>query len=71
MMVMMLSELPPFLRLAGLQQLVFFAEHRTHEAQVILNESTNPKRYFPFAAAGELYLLTHVTSNTPMHVGGV
>ncbi|CAM9636570.1 unnamed protein product [Pylaiella littoralis] len=38
--------------LLGLHQLVFFAEARNVEAQQILSGSINPKRYYPFAAAG-------------------
>ncbi|CAN0184842.1 unnamed protein product [Ectocarpus sp. 6 AP-2014] len=38
--------------LLGLHQLVFFAEARNREALCILADSINPKRYFPFAAAG-------------------
>ncbi|CAM9324568.1 unnamed protein product [Hapterophycus canaliculatus] len=38
--------------LLGLHQLVFFAESRNREARQVLADSTNPKRYFPFAAAG-------------------
>ncbi|CAM9789829.1 unnamed protein product [Ascophyllum nodosum] len=36
----------------ALHQLVFFAQRRNREATRILADSTNPKRYFPFAAAG-------------------
>ena len=39
---------------AGLVQLLFFSESRNAEARQILADSTNPKRYFPFAAAGWL-----------------
>ncbi|CAN0018986.1 unnamed protein product [Scytosiphon promiscuus] len=38
--------------LLGLHQLVFFAESRNREARQVLADSTNPKRYIPFAAAG-------------------
>lgn len=41
-----------FLAMAGLIQLLFFSEGRNDEARQILADSTNPKRYFPFAAAG-------------------
>lgn len=37
----------------ALHQLVFFAQQRNDEARRILADSTNPKRYFPFAAAGQ------------------
>eukprot|EP00904_Undaria_pinnatifida_P003332 jgi/Undpi1/129/HiC_scaffold_1.g00129.m1 len=36
----------------GLHQLVYFAQRRNREAILILAESENPNRYFPFAAAG-------------------
>ncbi|CAN0269347.1 unnamed protein product, partial [Discosporangium mesarthrocarpum] len=36
----------------GLHQLVHFAERQTKEARDILTESCNPRRYFPFVAAG-------------------
>eukprot|EP00752_Nemacystus_decipiens_P010117 g9018.t1 len=38
--------------LLGLVQLLFFSESRNAEARQILADSNNPKRYFPFAAAG-------------------
>jgi len=40
------------LAMTGLVQLLFFSEGRNDEARQILADSTNPKRYFPFAAAG-------------------
>lgn len=36
----------------ALHQLVFFAQRRNREATRIMADSTHPKRYFPFAAAG-------------------
>jgi hypothetical protein len=36
----------------GLFQLLYFSQHRTQTARMILEESSNKDRYFPFAAAG-------------------